>query len=269
MKLTTARIAAGREVRLVEFDEPPAPSTIAALRKKGVAGVEITSRCWDPRAPSLAWLADLQPVVLLVWARGIVPPLPADALRHVERLDILARTRLRQPVDVSTLTEVRDLSASADQIEGALSQMTRLRDLYLDRAAEPSMAAVSGLRELEYLRLEMRRDVSTSFDFRCDDPPPRLRELIVMDAPLGSLAGLERLAGLEILVLSPDPSAPQGAPVDLRPLSRLERLRDVRIVSDAQFEHISAVEGLPRIERARIGGWCGDRPAGPESATTP
>ena len=262
VKLTTARIAGGREVRLAEFDEPPAPSTIAALRKRGVGGVEITSRCWDPRAPSLAWLEDLQPVVVLVRARGIVPPMPAGALGHVERLDVHARTRLRQPIDVSTLTEVRELSASADQLEGTLSQMTRLRDLYLDRVAEPSMAPVSGMRELEHLRLEMRRGVSTPFDFRCDDPPPRLRELIVMDAPLGSLAGLERLAGLEILVLSPDASAPQGGPVDLRPLSRLERLQDVRIVSNAQFEHISVIEGLPRIERARIGGWCGDRPVG-------
>jgi hypothetical protein len=208
-------------------------------------------------------LEDLQPVVLLVWSRGIVPPLPAGALEHVERLDVDARVRLRQPIDVSTLTEVRELSASAGQLGGSLSQMTRLRHLLLDRVAEPSMAPVSGMRELEYLRLELRRGVSTSFDFRCDDPPLRLRELVVMDAPLGSLAGLERLAGLEILVLSPDPSAPQGAPVDLRPLSRLERLQDVRIVSNAQFEHISVIEGLPRIERARIGGWCGDRPSGP------
>ncbi|MBO3089327.1 hypothetical protein [Cellulomonas dongxiuzhuiae] len=108
------------------------------------------------------------------------------------------------------------------------------------------------LRRFSFLQLEMKRGAREPFDFRCDDPPRTLRELRLMDAPLGSLAGIDQLVGLETLLLSPGSAPSPERPVDLLPLSRLPRLRDVRIVSEGPYESAEQVERSPTVEVSHV-----------------
>lgn len=247
-------------IPLVELKEPPTPGDVAALRSRGVRGVELRSGSWSRSQRSLDWLAELQPLVLHVSARGTVPTFPPEALAEVRRPDIHPRTRLRTPLDVALVPRAWDVLAAASQLTGPLHALSRLRRLHLDPATEPTLGMLSGLHELEYVRLDMARGVRAPFDFRCDDPPRRLRELWVMDAALGTLDGLEHLHALDRLLISPGTAGRGPDPVDLAPLGGLARLRDVRIVAPGPFRGVEVVDRLQAIEIGRIGDWNGDRP---------
>lgn len=250
----------GHTIPLAELEAPPTPDDVAALHARGVRGIRLRSGSWARGQRAFAWLAELQPLVLQISARGTVPTLPPEALADVRRLDLHPRTRLRTPVDVAHLPRAWDVVAAASQLVGELGAISRLRRLQLDLVTEPSLRVLSGLHELEYVRLDMARGDRAPFDFRCDDPPRRLRELWVMDAALGTLDGLERLQALDRLLISPGTAGRGPGPVDLAPLGNLALLRDVRIVAPGPFSGVEAVNRLPAIEIARIGDWNGDRP---------
>ncbi|MBO3089322.1 hypothetical protein [Cellulomonas dongxiuzhuiae] len=256
MRISTLAVGDGRRVPTVELDKPPTAATIHQLVRRRVRGVTLTSRCWDRRSSTLEWLVELEPLVLFVAARGVVPPIPPAALASVEHLDIAWRTRFRQTPHVSHLRNVRRLVAAPTDIDGPLRDLPLLTDLYLAPAPMSSLELASGMRRLEHVRLDLGSAVAGApFSFDCAEPPEGLRTLTVHDCGIDGFSGIERLPHLRRLWMRPKDARSASAPLDLTPLGELRELRTVRMgLVTGPLSGVDALHGLPELEVAVIGG---------------
>ncbi|MFC8190064.1 DUF4240 domain-containing protein [Cellulomonas sp. NPDC057328] len=254
MTISPFGVPDGSTVPGVRFEQPPKDADIEYLRARGVRAAWLESTCWDRTHRGLDWLVDLAPLVLVVAARGTVPHLPAEALAHVQRLDVHPAQRLSAPLDPSTLTSLRQLAAARRHLDGPLTALTGLEALTLEQAPIPSLDEVAGLPHLRDLQLSLDRAAGEKpFSFAGADRLPALRQLAVMECAIGPLDGVQRLASLERLFLSARHPRRFDGPVDLAPLALLPRLRDMRIVTNAPCVNADVLDALPALEVAVVG----------------
>lgn len=256
MRTSTVNVGHGRPVPTVELDEPPTAATLQQLVRRRVRGVTLTSRCWNRSSPTLEWLVELEPLVLVVAARGVVPPIPPAALASVEHLDIAPRTRFRETPHVSQLRNVQRLVTAAADIDGPLGDLPLLTDLCLAPTPISSLEVASGLRRLEHLRLELDPAAAGApFSFHCSSPPEALRTLTVHGCGIDGFAGIERLPYLRRLWVSPKDVGSASGPLDLTPLAGLRELRTVRMgLVTGPLLGVDVLHALPELEVAVLGG---------------
>ncbi|WP_405639048.1 hypothetical protein [Streptomyces sp. NBC_00019] len=173
----------------------------------------------------------------------------AFSLPDVVELVLLTRSRTPVPVTSSDTLE----SLGVDDRPGVLdlSGLTRLRALTLWSFTRPDLRFLSGVPNLEWLKLE---GLGSAVDLRGMESCRSLIEAELLELQVESLEPLRPLQDLLRLWLIGPRETQISEPLSLADLSGLSALRELRIINSGAVQTAEPLLGMPALEDVRLRG---------------
>ena len=268
--LTTVSYTVGGVIELVQFTDPAVEASLRSLLGADEDDEIYTNQLWDiteftypadavnftdiSYLPYLTSLTiDGQSIDSLNFLSGLASleelvmtncKFPAEDLSYVASLPVLQKLTMEN-CSLSTIANLEgaqklsylDLSSNTIRNLEALTDMSSLRELYLDHNAVTSLDAISALTGLEVLDVSYNSLTSTAALAGCAS----LRTLNVSN---NSLTGLEKLDSLSVLTSL---SANHNSITDVTILGKCTGLTELNI-NNNQISDISALASLTTLE---------------------
>lgn len=193
------------------------------------------------------FLADLPDLNELDFDWQVLPVIPDAVFGRLEALTATGR-RAKVKIQTGSIARMRELEVFPRIVDGPLSLCGALEELTLRGWPTSGVQVVDGCHSLTNLKMSSRGGLA---EFIWRSAPQRLSTIQLHGVRLESLAGIERIPTLEMLIVQMTRSC--RPELDLAPLAECAELRVVILAGVSGVINREALQDLPHLLTTRIG----------------